>query len=88
MVRDRSEMLALVRSALVDALDLAVAPESIAEDAALHMAPIRLDSLGYHRLIVALEARLGRTWSEESLDDAIFERVVDVVDFALHTRPP
>jgi acyl carrier protein len=81
MLRGMESTAQQVKRALVEVLDLAVDAGQIAEEDLLFGPPIRLDSLGYHRLMVGLEDRLGVRWTDAELDEAIFETVADLVAF-------
>jgi acyl carrier protein len=71
----------LVRHALVDALALDAAPESLRGDQPLFEPPIRMDSLGFHRVIVELEIRHEARLDEQLLERTLFETVDDLVRF-------
>ncbi|MDP6942589.1 MAG: hypothetical protein QF464_00440 [Myxococcota bacterium] len=72
---------ALVRRALVDALALELVPEVIAGGQPLYEHPVRMDSLGFHRVIVELEVQRGSRFDEEALERTLFETVDDLVRF-------
>ena len=72
---------ALVRRALVDALALDLAPEVLAGAQPLHDHPVRMDSLGFHRVIVELEVQRGARFDEEALERTLFETVDDLTRF-------
>ena len=79
-------LLRQVQRLLVDELQLDVAPTSLRMDDALHAPPIRIDSLGYLRLMSGLERAFGIPFEPESLGDAVFATVGDVVRFVLSER--
>ena len=72
---------ALVQRALIDALALDLAPEDIAGALPLYEHPVRMDSLGFHRVIVELEVQRGSRFDEEALERTLFETVDDLVRF-------
>ena len=81
MEKDATETLRVVQGALVDALGLDASPSLLLPDMPLAEHPIAMDSLGFHRVIVELEIKRGRQFSEEALEAALFELVGDLVAF-------
>ena len=79
---------ALVRTALVEALALEMAPSQIANEQPLYEHPIALDSLGFHRVIVELEVRRGAIFDEHALKATIFETVSDLIRFVSAQAQP
>ena len=76
-----TEAAALVRQALVDALVLDLIPEDIAGEQPLYEHPVRMDSLGFHRVVVELEVQRGARFDEQALERTLFETVDDLVRF-------
>ena len=72
---------AVVRRALIDALALDMAPAEIAGAQPLHEHPVRMDSLGFHRVLVELEVQRGGQFDEQVLERTLFETVDDLVRF-------
>ena len=70
--------LAIVRSTLVTALEPGVEPETIQMDWELYAPPLRMDSLGFHRVIVGLERALGRKFDDSVLAGSLIEHVSDL----------
>lgn len=68
-----------VRRLLVDELELAVPPAEILLDDALYAPHIQLDSLGYVRLVVALELAFDIDLTEAGRGRVVFETVGDIV---------
>ncbi len=71
----------LVRRALVDALALDLSPDSLGGDQPLFEPPIRMDSLGFYRVVVELEVKSGQAIDEQALEQTLFETVDDLVRF-------
>lgn len=65
--------------ALVRALDLDVAPATLRPEMALHAPPVRMDSLGFYRLISTLERALGGPLDETMMAEALVETIDDLV---------
>ena len=78
---DEAKAAELVRRALVDALALEVSPDALGGDQPLFEPPIRMDSLGFYRVVVELEVHLGTRLDESALDGTLFETVDDLVRF-------
>lgn len=78
---------ALVRRALVDALALDLVPEEIAGGQPLCEHPVRMDSLGFHKVVVELEVQRGARFDEQALEQTIFETVDDLVHFVATQAP-
>ena len=72
---------ALVRRSLVDALALDLVPGEISGEQPLCEHPVRMDSLGFHKVIVELEVRRGARFDEQALESTLFETVDDLVRF-------
>ena len=70
-----------MRRALVDALALDLEPADITGDQTLHEHPVRMDSLGFHRVVVELEVLRGARFDEAALERTLFETVDDLVRF-------
>ena len=68
-----------VRRLLVDELELAVPPAEILLDDVLYAPHIQLDSLGYVRLVVALELAFDIDLTEAGRGRVVFETVGDIV---------
>ena len=78
----------MVRRALVDALALDIVPEAITDDQPLYEHPVRMDSLGFHRVLVELEVQRGASFDEHALEHTIFETVDDLVRFVMGQAGP
>ena len=72
-------MAARVKAIMVQVLDLDVPPEQIDDDLSLYSSRIRLDSLGFLHLIIALEAEFGRQIEDEDVMEADLETVADLI---------
>ena len=72
------DALELVRTVLVTALEPGLEPEVIQRNWELYAPPLRMDSLGFHRVIVGLERALGRPIDDEALAPLLMERVSDL----------
>ncbi len=70
-----------VKQVLVDELNLSISVESIADEDLVYAPHIRLDSLGYLRLIHGLEQEFGIEISAEEVGRILFETVADIVGF-------
>ena len=78
---DAAKVADLVRRALVDALALDVSPDALRGDQALFEPPVRMDSLGFYRVIVEIEVHLGTRLDEQALERTLFETVDDLIRF-------
>src|ERR1700730_7007596 len=70
---------ARVKAIMVHVLDLDVPPEQIDDDLSLYSSRIRLDSLGFLHLIIALEAEFGRQIDDEDVMGADLETVGNLI---------
>ena len=70
-----------VKNVLVDELNLSVTVENIADDDLVYAPHIRLDSLGYLRLVNGLEEEFGFEIKAEEVGRILFETVADIVSF-------
>ena len=68
----------IVRAALVTALEPGVEPEAIQPDWELYTPPLRMDSLGFHRVIVGIERVMGRQIDDTVLAGSLIETVSDL----------
>jgi acyl carrier protein len=73
------ELLGEVCRALVRALDLDVEPPTLRPEMALHAPPIRMDSLGFYRLITNLERSFDIRLDETMMAEALVETIDDLV---------
>ena len=72
---------ARVKKVLVDELNLNISAESIADEDLVYAPHIRLDSLGYLKLVHGLEQEFGFEISAEKVGHILFETVADIVRF-------
>ena len=72
---------ARVKKVLVDELNLNIAADSIADDDLVYAPHIRLDSLGYLRLVHGLEQEFGLEIAPEEVGHILFETVADIIRF-------
>ena len=70
---------ARVKAIMVEVLDLDVLPEQIDDELSLYSSSIRLDSLGFLHLIIALEAEFGRQIDDEDVMEANLETVASLI---------
>lgn len=70
---------ARVKAIMVQALDLDVLPEQIDDELSLYSSSIRLDSLGFLHLIIALEAEFGCRIDDEDVMEADLETVASLI---------
>ena len=70
---------ARVKAIMVQVLDLDMLPEQIDDELSLYSSSIRLDSLGFLRLIVALEAEFGRQIDDEDVMEADLETIASLI---------
>jgi acyl carrier protein len=80
---DEAGVAELVRHAIVDALALDLAPESLRGEQPLFEPPIRMDSLGFHRVVVEIEVRREARLDEHALDRTLFETLDDLIRFVV-----
>lgn len=66
---------ARVKAIMVQVLDLDLSPEQIDDELPLYSSSIRLDSLGFLHLIIALEAEFGCQIDDEDVMGADLETV-------------
>jgi acyl carrier protein len=64
---------------MVQVLDLNMQPEQIDDELSLFSSSIRLDSLGFLHLIIALEEEFGRQISDEDVMEADLETVASLI---------
>src|SRR5437899_1305590 len=77
MVRDSTAT--RVKAIIVQVLDLDVLPEQIDDELSLYSPSIRLDSLSFLHLILAIEAELGRQIDDEDVMEADLETVASLI---------
>lgn len=70
---------ARVKAVMVQVLDLDLSPEQINDELSLYSSSIRLDSLGFLHLIIALEAEFGRQIDDENAMEADLETVGNLI---------
>ena len=70
---------ARVKAIMVQVLDLDVLPEQIDDELPLYSSSIRLDSLGFLHLIIALEEEFGRQIDDEDVMEADLETVASLI---------
>jgi len=70
-----------VKKVLVEELNLSIAAEGIADGDLVYAPHIRLDSLGYLRLVHGLEQEFGFEISAEEVGHILFETVADITLF-------
>ena len=70
---------ARVKAIMVQMLDLDIPPEQIYDELSLYSSSIRLDSLSFLHLIVALEAEFGRQIDDEDVMEADLESVASLI---------
>ena len=70
---------ARVKAIMVQVLDLDIPPEQIDDELPLYSSSIRLDSLGFLHLIIALEAEFGRQIDDEDVMEADLETVGNLI---------
>jgi acyl carrier protein len=68
-----------VKAIMVQVLDLDMLPEQIDDELSLYSSRIRLDSLGFLHLIIALEAEFGRQIDDEDVMEADLETVASLI---------
>jgi acyl carrier protein len=74
---------ARVKKVLVEELNLNISPDGIADDDLVYAPHIRLDSLGYLRLVHGLEQEFAFEVSAEEVGHILFETVADIVRFSV-----
>ena len=72
-------MAARVKEIMVQVLDLDLSPEQIDDELSLYSSRIRLDSLGFLHLVIALEAEFGCQLEDEDVMEADLETVADLI---------
>lgn len=70
---------ARIKAIMVQVLDLDLSPEQIDDELSLYSSSIRLDSLGFLRLIIALEAEFGRQIDDEDVMEADLETIAGLI---------
>jgi acyl carrier protein len=70
---------ARIKAIMVQVLDLDLLPEQIDDELSLYSSSIRLDSLGFLHLIIALEAEFGRQIDDEDVMGADLETVGNLI---------
>lgn len=70
---------ARVKAIMVQVLDLDMLPEQIDDELPLYSSSIRLDSLGFLHLIIALEEEFGRQIDDEDVMEADLETVASLI---------
>jgi acyl carrier protein len=70
---------ARVKAIMVQVLELDLSPEQIDDELPLYSSRIRLDSLGFLHLIIALEAEFGRQIDDEAVMEADLETVGNLI---------
>jgi acyl carrier protein len=70
---------ARVKAIMVQVLDLDLPPEQLDDEMSLYSSRIRLDSLGFLHLIIALEAEFGRQIDDADVMEADLETVGNLV---------
>lgn len=70
---------ARIKAIMVQVLDLDLSPEQIDDELSLYSSSIRLDSLGFLHLIIALEAEFGCQIDDEDVMEADLETVGDLI---------
>ncbi len=69
----------IIKTVLVDELDISIDPSRISDEEPLFSSMIRLDSLGMLRVVIALEKRLGIRIDDEDLMNAELETVSSLI---------
>jgi acyl carrier protein len=70
---------ACVKAIMVQVLDLDLSPEQIDDELPLYSSSIRLDSLGFLHLIIALEEEFGCQIDDEDVMEANLETVGNLI---------
>lgn len=81
---------ARVKAIMVQVLDLDVPPEQIDDELSLYSSTIRLDSLGFLHLIIALETEFGCQIDDQEVMEADLETVASLIQLfenKLRARP-
>jgi acyl carrier protein len=68
-----------VKAIMVQVLDLDLSPEQIDDELPLYSSSIRLDSLGFLHLVIALEAEFGYQLDDEDVMEANLETVGNLI---------
>ena len=77
MVNERTAL--RIKATMVQVLDLDLSPEQIDDGLSLYSSSIRLDSLGFLHLILALEEQFGCQIDDEDVMEADIETVGDLI---------
>ena len=72
------DVVSVVRAALVRALEPGIDAEAIGLNWELYAPPLRMDSLGFHRVIVDLERTFGGRFDDDLLASSLVETVADL----------
>ena len=83
----QAELVQRVKKVLVEELNLDITPDAIAEDDLVYAPHIRLDSLGYLRLMHGIEQEFHFEIKPEEVGHILFERIGDIVDFVADRTP-
>lgn len=70
---------ARVKAIMVQVLELDLSPEQIDDELPLYSSSIRLDSLGFLHLVIALEAEFGCQLDDEDVMEADLETVGNLI---------
>lgn len=70
---------ARIKAIMVQVLDLDLSPEQIDDELSLYSSSIRLDSLGFLHLIIAVEQEFGCQIDDEDVMEADLETVGDLI---------
>ena len=70
---------ARIKAIMVQVLDLDLSPEQIDDELPLYSSSIRLDSLGFLHLVIALEAEFGYQLDDEDVMEADLETVGNLI---------
>jgi acyl carrier protein len=84
-------MAARVKAIMVQVLDLDMPPEQIDDELSLYSSHIRLDSLGFLHLLIALEEEFDCQVDDEDVMEADLETVADLIQLfegKLVAEPP
>lgn len=68
-----------VKAIMAQVLDLDLSPEQIDDELSLYSSSIRLDSLGFLHLVIALEAEFGCQLEDEDVMQANLETVGNLI---------
>lgn len=70
----------IIKTVLVEELDLSIDPSEIRDDEPLFSSTIRLDSLGMLRVVIALENKLKIRIDDEDMMKTELETVLSLID--------